>query len=127
MLVIKKKMHMNFLLLYYELFLFLSNNLFCWTYHHFTDLNMRRRCQYEFYRLCHVIWQQSLSCVITLLPVLSPHQVVREVGAYQTGTNARDFDVGVGSSELPAHPLCQGCYSVLCRRVKMGFSKTMSR
>lgn len=39
----------------------------------------------------------------------------------------RDFDVGVGSSELPAHPFCQGCYSVLCRRVKMGFSKTMSR
>lgn len=39
----------------------------------------------------------------------------------------RDFDVGVGSSELPSNPLRQGCYSVLCRRVKMGLPEAMSR
>lgn len=45
--------------------------------------------------------RSDLSCVITLLPVLSPHQVVREVGAYQTGTNTLQEDKYISMSVSP--------------------------
>lgn len=48
----------------------------------------------------------DLSCVITLLPVLSPHQVVREVGAYQTGTNALQEDNYISRSVSPDFHKC---------------------
>lgn len=48
----------------------------------------------------------DLSCVITLLPVLSPHQVVREVGAYQTGTNALQEDKYISRSVSPDFHKC---------------------
>lgn len=45
--------------------------------------------------------KSDLSCIITLIPVLSPHQVVREVGAYQTGTNALQEDKHISRSVSP--------------------------
>lgn len=45
--------------------------------------------------------RSDLSCIITLLPVLSTHQVVREVGAYQTGTNALQEDKFISRSVSP--------------------------